>query len=843
MQKESDSLNTPAMKQFAEIKRNYPEGILFFRMGDFYEMFLDDAILASKILDIALTKRQNSIPMCGIPYHSTDNYISRLISAGQKVVICEQKKSENPNIKIMTREVVRVITPGTLVEENLLNSFENNFFSIIEFENQKVKMAFADVSTSDLFFLEVNFDDKEKIFTNLKKFAPREIILVKEEEFYWAGLELESFGLLTIINRSEFQYEETIKFSKLRSILQFVVVKNFQSDRFSFKDAKILEESEYLEIDEDTVRNLDLIENQNSNSKNHSLFTVLNFCKTSSGKRFLKTRILFPYINENSIRDTWNKIGKLDLNKKHRYSIEKNLSEFGDIERIISRFRAGKGMPRDFKTIQKTISIANEILFSLKDINYEFRIQIDKLMQVQIFIAERISEKELPIVLSSEGEFIRTGFSEKLDRSREAKTKGKDWIIALEEKEKKSLGLNTFKIRFNKVVGYYIELSRKEAEFAPKHYFKKQTLVTSERFTFPELEEIERAILEADEVISEIEKTEFENMVIAVLTEYSSFYSLAREVGELDFIHSLLLAKNEFNWHRPEINLNGTINLFESRHPVIEKFLKFGERFVSNSIELDKGKNSIAILTGPNMAGKSTFMRQVAICQILFQIGSFIPAKNSSLCIVDKIFTRIGSGDDITTGQSTFYVEMKETSNILKTCTENSLILFDEIGRGTSTYDGMSIAWAILEYLASKKVKTKTIFATHYHELTTLEKIEGVFNLYLDTLEENGAILFLKKVKRGIAKKSFGIYVAKLAGIPNEIIENATNLLRNLESKKKEVKIQSDSQMILPLIMAEKSSSDSLSLALEKIDINKITPLEALHTLANLKKISGNHNG
>ncbi len=834
MQKETDSLNSPAMKQFAEIKKNYPEGILFFRMGDFYEMFLDDAIEASKILDITLTKRQNSIPMCGIPFHSTESYISRLIHAGKKVVICEQKKSENPNIKLMSREVVRVITPGTLVEENLLSSFENNYFSCIEFENQKIRMSFADVSTSDLFYIEV--DSIHKIFTYLKKFSPKEILLNKNEEFYYTSLELDKYAILTILENLEFKKSNS-KFKKLEKMIESYIEKNFQSKEFFFKEPKILEESEFLEIDEDSIKNLDLIENQNSNSKNHSLFTVLNFCRTSSGKRYLKNRILFPFKNQYSIESIWEKIEILKKDKKNKLEIEKKLQEFGDIERIISRFRANKPNPRDFKTILKNIEISFEIQKILNLLNFEFILDEENLNQVKSFIEERLHDGELPIQIGTEGQFIKKGFDEKLDRSREAKTNGKDWILDLEEKEKKSLGLNTYKIRFNKVVGYYIELSRKEAEFAPKTYFKKQTLVTSERFTFPELEEIERTILQADEIIFEIEKLEFEKMVQVVLKEYKSFYNLANQIGELDYILSLIDSIEEYNWSKPKINLNSELKLIDSRHPVIEKFLRFGERFVANDVSLNSSNESIAILTGPNMAGKSTFMRQIALSQILFQMGSYVPAKESSFSVVDKIFTRIGSGDDITTGQSTFFVEMKETANILNNCTKDSLILFDEIGRGTSTYDGMSIAWAIIEYLSEKSDRPKTIFATHYHELTELDSLTGVFNLYLDTLEEKEEILFLKKVKRGIAKKSFGIYVAKLAGIPFKVIERAKNLLKELETGKKESKKKKDSQLLLPLVNLVDTKENSIMEKLKQINLNLITPIESLKILEELKRI------
>ena len=843
MQKESDPLTTPAMKQFAEIKSKHPDGILFFRMGDFYEMFMDDAITASAILDIALTKRQNQIPMCGIPYHATESYISRLISAKKKVVICEQIKSEDPNVKLLQREVVRIVSPGTVIEENLIGSYNNNYFCVFLFDLKEILVAFADISTGDLYYFSFKREAREDLFATIRKFEPKEIMLLKEEEEYWKNFRFEEICVNTILEKSEIdftQINKEFKFSKLEIFIQFIVDRNFKKSSFVFKNPIIMDDSDYMELDEDTVQNLDLIENQNASSKHHSLFTVLNKCQTGIGKRVLKNKILFPTKSKSVLELTWNQIKVLEENKKVKVKLLEELSEFADIERIIARFRGGKGLPRDFKTILRTIEIAKSIQSLLKTIDYTFTIPEKRLEIVQAFISQRLSENELPPILGGDGAFIKTGFSEKLDRAREGKTKGKDWIIALEDKERKALSLNTLKIRYNKVVGFYVELSRKDSELAPSRYQKKQTLVTSERFTFPELEEIERTILEADEIIQTIEKEEFEKMMLEVLKEFHSFIALSKEIGQLDFILSLVLCKDEYNWVKADLNDKGELTLIEGRHPVIEKFMKIGERFVGNDVYLNQTNSSIAILTGPNMAGKSTYMRQIAICQILFQMGSYIPAKKANLSIVDKLFTRIGSGDDITTGQSTFYVEMKETAHILKNKTPNSLVLFDEIGRGTSTYDGMSLAWAILENLSgANPIKTKTIFATHYHELTQLEKESGIFNLYMDTVEDNEEIIFLKKVKMGKAKKSFGIYVAKLAGVPSPIIERAKLLLEGLESKRKEIKLKPvDEPLLFPKETEKDIQQTKIIRELEKIEIESITPIEALQILNELKKLT-----
>lgn len=843
MQKESDPLLTPAMKQFAEIKSKHPDGIVFFRMGDFYEMFMEDAITASAILDIALTKRQNQIPMCGIPFHATESYISRLIGAKKKVVICEQIKSDDPNVKLLQREVVRIVTPGTVIEENLIGSYNNNYFAVFSFELQQILVAFADISTGDLYYFSFTREAKEDLFATIRKFEPKEIMLLKEEEEYWKNFHFEEICVNTILEKKEINLTKTdkdFKFSKLEILIQHIIDRNFKKSSFVFKNPVIMDDNDYMELDEDTVRNLDLIENQNESSKHHSLFTVLNKCQTGIGKRVLKNKILFPTKSRSGLELIWTQIKILDDNKKIKSKLIEELSEFADIERIISRFRGGKGLPRDFKTILRTIEISKSIQAVLKTIGYFFTIPEKKLDVVYDFISERLSENELPPILGGEGAFLKSGFNPDLDKAREAKTKGKDWIISLEEKERKSLGLSTLKIRYNKVVGFYVELSRKDSELAPSRYQKKQTLVTSERFTFPELEDIERTILESDEIIQSIEKEEFDKMMLEVLKEFHSFIGLSKEIGQLDYILSLSVCKDEYNWVLPDINEKGEMTLIEARHPVIEKFMKIGERFVGNDVYLNRTNSAIAILTGPNMAGKSTYMRQIALCQILFQMGSYIPAKKANLSIVDKLFTRIGSGDDITTGQSTFYVEMKETAHILKNKTPNSLILFDEIGRGTSTYDGMSLAWSILEYLSNgSQLKTKTIFATHYHELTQLEKESGIFNLYMDTVEDNEEIIFLKKVKMGKAKKSFGIYVAKLAGVPREIIERAKILLEGLESKRKEIKLKPVEE---PLLFPKETEKDlqqtKIIRELEKIQIESITPIEALQILNDLKKLT-----
>jgi DNA mismatch repair protein MutS len=837
MQSIDETLHTPAMKQYLEIKKKYPEGILFFRMGDFYEMFLEDAEQASQILDIALTKRQNKIPMCGIPYHAADSYIAKLIQAGKSVVVCEQVKVDGA--KVLPREVVRIITPGTVVEENLIRGFENNFLCFIFFGNQTLNLIFADISTSEIYHTETNKRDSIFVRTNFEKFSPSEILVFKEQAILWDNLEVRSKAKLSLLNSEQIQLPKTEQFLEMKRVIDEFLSRNFKENSFYFPNPVFLQENKFMSLDSNTIKSLNLLENENPREKEHTLFQVLNKLKTSSGKRLLRKKILFPLLEESKIREVWKKIELLSKDLRKLQKISELLSESSDLERLMGRFKAKKVFPRDFKTIVTNIEIGNQISEILQTLNFHFPKPVPKLQELHEFISQRIYERELPALLGS-GKFLKDGFSEELDKARKAQTEGQDWILNLEEKEKKRTGLNTLKIRYNKVVGYYIELSRKDASLVPKDYLKKQTLVTSERFTLPELEEIERTILHADEIISEIEQREFNLLIQKVISCFQEIIDLANEFSELDYIQSLTVCKEEYNWIQPEINHIGEIFLENARHPVVEKYLPKGEIFTKNNTYLNTSSEAIAILTGPNMAGKSTYMRQVALIQILFQMGSYVPASKANLSIVDKIFTRIGSADNLTAGESTFFIEMKESAYILKNRTERSLILFDEIGRGTSTYDGLSLAWAIVEHLSRvdfEGKKTKTIFATHYHELTELEKESGVFNIFMDTMEKEGEIIFLRKVKKGKAKKSFGIYVAKLAGIPDSVVQRASEILASLESKKREIKYKlEEDRFLFPTYPLENSNKlQEIHSTLRNLDIDKLTPREALNFLYEWK--------
>ncbi|TGN10533.1 DNA mismatch repair protein MutS [Leptospira ilyithenensis] len=837
---EDDALNTPVMRQFAEVKTQHPDSIVFFRMGDFYEMFQDDAKDASLLLDITLTKRQNQIPMAGIPYHAAEGYIARLLSAGRKVVVCEQVKSDDPKAKIMLREVVRIITPGTVVEDHLLSGYQNNYLSVFWQEKNTVYLAFADVTTAELVYFYYTATEKEKIKDTIERFSPKELLYAETSKQSIPELGRDRQLILTPLLPEFLPSDKQTGAQVLVHVLDCYLKYNYRQHNFSFKSPRLIDESEFLGLDERTISHLELVENENN--KNHTLFGILNRCTTPSGKRYLRQRILFPTRNPEMIRSHWDKIEILISGKKERIQVQTKLSEMIDMERVLARFRGGKASPRDMNGIQKTISAYGSVKETLDTIAFPFADLSKELVLFGTLLEERVFPGELPVFLGN-SPFIKAGYSKEYDLATLAKEKGKDWILELEEREKKESGLSSLKIRYNKILGYFFEISRMQAKDAPDHFVKKQTLVTGERFTSPELEEKERSILEADEITERIEKEEFDFLIAEALKSFPNFLQMATEVASLDYHISLTQCKEEYQWIRPEIREDGKMILTDARHPVVEAFLPLGDRFVPNSLDLDPKEDSIAILTGPNMAGKSTYMRQVAINQILFQMGSYLPIKSASLPIVDRIFTRIGSGDNLTTGESTFFVEMKETAYILSQFTENSLILFDEVGRGTSTYDGLSIAWAIIEFLSGNFPRPKTIFATHYHELTELEKGKGIFNLYLDTFEKEGEVLFLKKVKKGKSKQSFGIYVAKLAGLPKEVTERASNILLGLESKKREIKVRKEEPLLfgnlLESTLPGKSVSEERILKkLKNLSINSIPPIEALQILEELSRWS-----
>jgi len=800
-----DPLQTPVMRQYLEIKDKYPDAVLFFRMGDFYEMFLDDAAIAAPIMDVAITRRQGSVPMAGVPYHSCDTYIARLIAAGKKVAIAEQQPDPD-NPRLMRRSVRRVISQGTIVEDSLLKDSSHNYLMGLVSGGNRGGAAFADISTGDFFCYELASDSQEGVLQRardlISRFRPSEIALPSSLLSVASDAIPEARGIFSATEdwkssptegmrqiRSRFQAsikglgyesESSPALGAVSLILHCISVSFPGSAPLLAPPVCRISAGASMFLDEQTIRNLDLVSGQDGSSR--SLFGVLDFCSTSAGKRFLKDAILSPSLEKSEIEKRLQSVEILLDDRPLRNRIEETLGSVRDLERITARLSSSRGFPRDFESIRSTLKAASalsEMRPKIEDFHPGHWTLSGKLKDLSVEIARRVVD-EPPAILGG-ASFIRSGVREDLDLSREAQEKGSAWVADFEEKERKRTGAGTLKVKYNRVVGYFIEVSKAQAVSIPDDYRRKQTLVGNERFTCDALEELEVRIGAADEEIARIEKEEFESLSALVLNCSAEIKAMMEWIAALDFIVALATAAQKYSWTRPRIENTGPSVIEDGRHPVVEKFLPSGEDFIPNSLTMDESR-SFAVLTGPNMAGKSTFIRQVAIIQLLAQIGSFVPAKFAVLPLVDRIFTRIGAQDNLTRGESTFYVEMLETARILNQCTDRSLIVMDEVGRGTSTYDGMSLAWAIAEHL-TEDIAPKTLFATHYHELTSLSVRPGIFNLTMDVQDVNGRVLFLHRVREGAADRSYGIHVAQIAGLPVSVIERAQEKLRELEEE------------------------------------------------------------
>ncbi len=792
-------LETPVMKQYLELKSQYLDTILFFRMGDFYELFLDDAKIAAPIMDVALTRRQGSIPMAGVPYHSAEIYMNRLLQAGKKIAIAEQMQDpQNP--RLMQRKIVRIITPGTIIEENLLKTYESQYLMSISDKNlsystEELGVALVDFSTGEFFCIPVSKYSTYNLLDIYYSYNPREILIPVHLESYIKEFFKENVNITCLeswrstIEEGKRKIEEYYKIkiqSYFRdyvespilgsiSLILYYLENNFPQQKIEIEIPKIINlEKQYLILDEKTIRNLNLFEPKDTSL--YSLFSPV----TPKGKRLLKEFILHPLVDLEKI------IERLDLveffyNREDTNQLIDLLSSISDVERILTRIQYNKGTPKDLRNITNTIHSALEISCILEKIGCSFRIIInEQLLNLKKTIEDAIVE-EPPVILGNSN-FLKKGFDKDYDEALYAKEKGAEWILEFEKQQREKTGLSTLKVKYNKVTGYYIEISKVQAKNAPEEYERKQTLINYERFTNNALKEIERKILLADDIISELEKKYLEKFIHLVLENRNELQKIMYQLAYLDIILNFSKVARQNNWKRPKWNQNKELYLQSSRHPVVEKYLPKDKNFIPNDVYLNTNNKSLALITGPNMAGKSTYIRQVGLIQILAQMGSFIPVENANLSIVDRIFTRVGASDNLARGESTFFVEMLETAQILNYFTEDSLIIMDEVGRGTSTYDGLSLAWAIIEYL-TESIKPKTLFATHYHELTVLEDREGVYNLTMDVIEEKGEVIFLHKVKSGIANKSYGIHVAKLAGLPKKVIQRAEILLKEFESR------------------------------------------------------------
>ena len=790
------------MQQYQAVKNAHPDQILFFRLGDFYEMFLDDAILVSKELELTLTKRSTAgdgIPMCGVPYHAAESYINKLVNKGYKVAICEQ--IGDPKAKGLTkREVIKIITPGTVMNESALTSSKNNYITLIYEENHAIYLAGADISTGECFYSIYDGPDRcQLLFDELYRLMMPELLLIKP--FSYEG-ELKNFLSLRLNNclvneltEITSQVEDLmlqhfdvhnrpdnkIAHKAIATLLEYLH-ETVKTDLTHLNKLTYLDSSKSLFIDTYTLRNLEITRNLRDGGKKDTLYDVLDFTKTAMGSRLLRKWLEYPLLSPKKINDRLDAVANLASDFSLRNNLREQLKEIYDFERLLTRMEVGTANARDMNALKSSLYVLPAIKKSLAKATAKLLANIHQKISTYNDLVVLIDKAivEDPSFSIREGGFIKDGYNQELDEYRNIAKNSKRLLQQMEEDEKNKTGIKSLKIGYNKVFGYYIEVRHSSTEMVPENYIRKQTLANAERYITPELKEFETKILGAQEKIVQLEYNLFTELRDILKTQISSIQNTAHEIAILDVLVSLAQAGDEYNYIRPKLLDDGTIHIKDGRHPLVERILN-RDLFVPNDTHLDNAQNEIMIITGPNMAGKSTYMRQSALLTLMTQVGSFIPAREASISPVDKIFTRIGASDDLVSGQSTFMVEMNEVSHILKYATNKSLVILDEIGRGTSTYDGMSIARAVIEHIRDH-IGAKTLFATHYHELTDLEDDVHVKNYCIAVKEKGSDVTFLRRIIRGSADKSYGIHVAKLAGLPQEVVKRAETILIDLEN-------------------------------------------------------------
>ncbi|MBR0454863.1 MAG: DNA mismatch repair protein MutS [Clostridia bacterium] len=855
------------MEQYFEIKNQYKDHIVFYRLGDFYEMFFDDAILASRELELTLTGRdcgeEERAPMCGVPFHSAEGYIGTLVSRGYKVAICEQ--TENPALAkgLVRREVIRVVTPGTLIESDLLSEGKSNYLCSVYMSQFECGVAFADVSTAKVFATFFCGDDvATKLRNELGTYAPAEVVLNLYEsklgdlaDFIHSGL-----GALLNDNRaSQFDYDESLErvkkqfgdsvkeeylenrplVSALGALLSYVE-ETQKKDISYIKDLSIYQEGQYLEMDINTRRNLELTATMRSKEKKGSLLGVLDKTVTAAGARLLCTWVEHPLLNVAAIRRRQNAVEELSGAYILREELRELLSNVLDLERLVTRVVYGTANARDLRAVANTVGVLPELKTLLgacrSDELVALTSELETLEDVYTKINSAICEN--PPVSVREGGIIAEGFNSDVDYLRSVMTDGKSWISRVAEEERTRTGIKTLKIGYNRVFGYYIEVSKSFVDQVPEDYIRKQTLANGERYITKELKDMEATILGAADRVNSLEYDIFCDVRDYVASASSRLQKVAALLATLDVYVSLATVAVKNKYVRPEVDKSDRIEIKDGRHPVVEQFVK-DSYFVPNDAELDTDRNRMMLITGPNMAGKSTYMRQVAIIVVMAQIGSFVPAKDARIGVIDKLFTRVGASDDLASGQSTFMLEMNEVAYILRNATRQSLIIYDEVGRGTSTFDGMSIARAIVEYTNSRKIGAKTMFATHYHELTVMEdEFDGIVNYNVAAKKRGDNITFLRKIVKGSTDDSYGIEVAKLAGIPNEVIKRAKEVLASVEKTAKAISTSEkvEEKKDDTLITFDDFVEEQVIEELKAIDINTLSPYEAMSFLYDLKK-------
>ena len=884
--------DTPLMKQYKEIKSNFEDSILFFRLGDFYEMFFEDAVKASRELGLTLTSRNKEknadVPLAGVPFHSADSYITKLVSKGYKVAICEQ--TEDPKIAkgIVKREVVKIITPGTVVDVEALDAKSNNYLmSILKIEN-KVGIAYIDITTGEFKVTEVEKDDDfVKLFNEINKIEPKEVLVT--EDFYGEIKEkLDDFlqkndSVVTFVSKIRDSVKYLMDYFEIVSLesygikdkkgiigaaamaLDYAAAMQVEHE-LTVEKIEFVNISNYAEINAITSRNLELLKNQREKTVYGSLLWVLDECKTSMGTRLLKRFINNPLLNIEKIRKRQEDVQYFIDNILIREDLKEKLEDIYDLERLLGKITFGSENGKDLTALKKTIKSAVEIMKILENTDFFKNIDADILFECYKIIDDSINE-DAPFSVR-EGGIIKSGYNAELDEIRNIMNSGKDFLLDIEQREREATGIRNMKIKFNKVFGYFIEITKANLDMVPEHYIRKQTLSNSERYITPELKKYEDTIINSKAKIEDLEYHLFKE-ISGKLKEHRKILSeLAERIAYIDVMVSFAVSTIENNYAKPEMNEEYSFKIEGGRHPVVEKLIGRTD-YVSNDTVFTE-KKSFVVLTGPNMSGKSTYMKQIALISIMAQIGSFVPAKKANLSIIDKYLTRIGASDDILTGQSTFMVEMSEVSNILNNATEKSLIILDEVGRGTSTTDGVSIATAISMYIHDK-IGAKTVFATHYHELTDLEnKFAHIVNYRIEVDEKQGKVMFLRNIVKGGADKSYGIEVAKLAGLPKEILVESKKILKRLEQKKELIERTVDVHQLslfggnsefesdfeefenandleniennqlyeekLAQIEEEKESLQEIVNKIEGYDINNITPMDAMKFLFELKE-------
>ncbi len=870
---------TPMMQKYLETKKEYPDCILFYRLGDFYEMFFEDALTASKELEITLTGKNCGLkeraPMCGVPFHAVEGYLNKLVAKGYKVAICEQVEDPKMAKGLVKREVVRVVTPGTNLDTQALDETKNNYIMCIVYIADRYGVSIADVTTGDYFVTEL--DTERKLLDEIHKFTPSEIIC--NEAFYMTGMDFEDLKHrlnIAIYSLDSWYFSDETAKNTLLSHFKVADVQGLGLEDYgsgtvaagallkylyetqknslgNMTSLQLYSTGKYMIIDSSTRRNLELVETLREKQKRGSLLWVLDKTKTAMGARMIRSFVEQPLIEKAEIERRLDAIEVLKEHAMTREEIREYLNPIYDLERLIGRVTYQTANPRDLIAFKSSL----EMLPFLKHLLEEFKapllrdIQADLDPLEDIFALIDASIAEEPPISIRDGGILKEGYDEEIDKLRHAKTEGKGWLMELEAKERERTGIKNLRIKYNKVFGYYLEVTNSYRDMVPDDYVRKQTLTNAERFITADLKELEDIILGAEDKLVALEYEIFRDIRDKIAGEVQRIQKTAKAVAGIDVFSALALVAEHGNYCRPSLNEKGVIDIKNGRHPVVEKMIN-NDMFIANDTYLDNKKQRISIITGPNMAGKSTYMRQTALIVLMAQLGSFVPAESAKIGIVDRIFTRVGASDDLASGQSTFMVEMTEVANILRNATHNSLLVLDEIGRGTSTFDGLSIAWAVVEHISNPKLLgAKTLFATHYHELTELEgKLDNVNNYCIAVKEKGDDIVFLRKIVPGGADKSYGIQVAKIAGVPDSVIARAKVIAEELSAhdiaeftgritvegtpaKKRNKKL--DEVDLTQMSLFDTVKDDDIIDELKDLDLGNLTPIDALNKLYQLQ--------